>query len=389
MDDAARTGLRIHLLGQPRFYYGGEPFAFRARPRALVLLVFLLMHRRAHLTRDLVAFTLWPDDSEAEARGKLRRHLHQLGSALPASAHPYVGSQEDVIWWNEDAGAWIDVDDFERCVADEARWTEAVDFYEGDLALSVYDDWIAPIRERVRGQYVDTLQRLLFRARSRRDFALATNYAERILANDQWREDVLRQLASIRYESGDRAGALRAIDAFARRLAAEMNVELMPETLALRALMLRGSALPDAAERRSVDTAFPASVFPFVGRSDELQQLAQAWRFRRARARQSRADRRRGRNRKDAAIQRTCVAGKHPRRTRSARDDVVSGTSAVPTARRGVAGCVAAFILARRAAHLAGCSCSSSSRKSRCSEPTFRPCRRSMRLASARVCWKV
>ncbi len=279
MDDAARSGLRIHLLGQPRFSYNGEPYAFHSRPRALALLAFLLMHRGAHLTRDLAAFTLWPDESETEARGKLRRHLHQLSIALPKCAVPYVASKEDAIWWNEAAGVWVDVDEFERCVADETRWPQAIALYEGDLAPAVYDDWIAPIRERLRRQYVGTLERLLFRARSRREFAIATAYAERILANDQWREDALRQLASIRYESGDRAGALRAIDGFALRLAAEMSVELMPETLALRALIVRGAALPDSAAGLAVDTAFPSSSFPFVGRAAESQQLADAWRL--------------------------------------------------------------------------------------------------------------
>lgn len=279
MDGAVKSGLRIHLLGQPRFFLDGDVYAFHSRPRSLALLAFLLLHRDAHLTRDLVAFSLWPDDSEAEARAKLRRHLHHLSVALPPSAVPYVESKEDTLAWNEHAEVWLDVDEFERCVAEESRWPEAIDLYEGDLALAVYDDWIAPIRERLRRQYIATLERLLFRARSRRDFALATSYAQRILASDQWREDTLRQLASIRYESGDRPGALREIDLFARRLAAEMNVELMPETLALRALMLRGGMLPDAAAGERFEIPGTANVLPFVGRAAELEELSAAWRL--------------------------------------------------------------------------------------------------------------
>ncbi|HZZ64879.1 MAG TPA: AAA family ATPase [Candidatus Baltobacteraceae bacterium] len=272
-------GLRIHLLGQPRFFYNGGSYAFHSRPRALALLAFFLLHRGAHLTRDLVAFSLWPDDSEADARGKLRRHLHQLTSALPPAPLPYIASQEDTISWNEDVRVWLDVDEFERCIADESRWADAVELYEGDLALAVYDDWISPMRERLRREYVATLERLLYRARSRRDFAAAIAYAERILASDPWREDTLRQLASIRYESGDRAGALREIDVFAGRLADDMNIELMPETFALRALMLRGGALPDAAAQQPFDIRRPANALPFVGRTAELDQLAESWRL--------------------------------------------------------------------------------------------------------------
>ncbi len=278
MENVVVPGLRIHLLGQPRFFYEGERYAFHSRPRALALLAFLLLHRGAHLTRDTVAFTLWADDSEAEARAKLRRHVYQLTNALPPSSVPYVVSVEETISWNDAASVWVDVDEFERCIAHESRWPEAAQLYEGDLAPAIYDDWIAPMRERLRREYTGALERLLFRARSRRDFAHAISYAERILANDPWREDTLRQLASIRYESGDRAGALREIDVFARQLSAEMNAELMPETLALRALMLRGGALPDSAAHGTADVPEAANVLPFVGRAAEIEQLAQAWR---------------------------------------------------------------------------------------------------------------
>ena len=43
MDDAVEPALRIHLLGQPRFFFQGEPYAFHSRPRALPLLAFLLL----------------------------------------------------------------------------------------------------------------------------------------------------------------------------------------------------------------------------------------------------------------------------------------------------------------------------------------------------------
>jgi predicted ATPase/DNA-binding SARP family transcriptional activator len=270
-------GLRIDFLGQPRFFFDGQPFAFHARPRCLALLGFLLLHRGAHLTRDVVAFTLWPDDFEEEARGKLRRHIYQTNAALPPSAK-YIVSEGETVAWNPGAPIWFDVDEFERSCANEKRWEEAVELYRGDLLPTIYDDWIFPIRERLRREYFGVAGRLLIRARSRRDFSAAAAYAESILTQDAWREDILRQLASIRYESGDRAGAVREIDLFAQRLRDEMSVEVMPETAALRALMLRGAALPDAAASEPPDQVHLTSIVPFVGRAAELEQLATAWR---------------------------------------------------------------------------------------------------------------
>jgi DNA-binding SARP family transcriptional activator/energy-coupling factor transporter ATP-binding protein EcfA2 len=271
---ADERGLHIAFLGQPRFSFDGKPFPF-TRPRALGLLAYLLLHRAAHLTRDAVAFTLWPDESESEARGILRRQLHLLTQLLPASAVPYIVAQEDTLRWNDDAPVWFDVDVFESTVNDGASSASAVELYRGDLLPAIFDDWIFPIRERLRRRYLDALDRLLIRARSARELPLAASYAGLILAHDPWREDAVRQAAAIRFESGDRAGALRVLAEFADRLREEMGVDPMPETVAAREALLRGA--PIEIEERAVGTTAPARGFPFVGRGEELAHLTSAW----------------------------------------------------------------------------------------------------------------
>jgi predicted ATPase/DNA-binding SARP family transcriptional activator len=266
--------LRIAFLGQPRFAFDGARFAF-TRPRTLSLLAFLLLHRTSHLTRDTVAFTLWPDETEGEARGNLRRHLHLLTQTLPHTGLPYIVAQEDTLRWNDDSDTWFDVDAFESGVHDDARSAEAVELYAGDLLPSVFDDWIFPIRERLRRLYLDGLDRLLVRARSARDLPLAATYAARILAHDPWREDAIRQAAAIRFESGDRAGALRLLADFAERLHEEMGVEPMPETVAARESLLRSVPIVPA-EPPGVSSIAKRG-FPFVGRSAELAGLTSAW----------------------------------------------------------------------------------------------------------------
>jgi DNA-binding SARP family transcriptional activator len=275
-DPASTSRLGIALLGQPRFSIGGEQLPFRGRPRSIALLAFLLLHRTSHLTRDAVAFALWPDEAESDARTNLRRHLHHLSATFPASDVPYVTTVEDTIRWNPAIDFSFDVDDFERLADDEARLPEAVDTYAGDLLPTVYDDWVFPIRDRLRQRYLSTLERLMFASRSRRDFAAGVTYATAILHADEWREDTVRALAAIRYESGDRAGALRELDAFEARLATEMHVEPMPETIALRGQILRGSAI--AREGNAApETAAADAHLPFVGRSSELETLRGAW----------------------------------------------------------------------------------------------------------------
>lgn len=270
--------LRIHLFGQPRFFIDGKPFKFSAPPRALPLLAFLLLNRDAHLTRDGVAFALWPDDDEETARTKLRRHLNYLKGALPPTDTPWFIAEGETIVWNDDAAAWLDVDRFEACAKTDSALDEALELYAGDLLPALYDDWLIVVRDRLRSQYLVVLDALLMRARSRRTFATAMGFARRILAEDPWREDTLRQLMSIRYESGDRTGALHDYSAFAERLQRELGVEPMPETLALRDAVLRGAVLPEAGAPPDDPFQWTTSaIFPFVGRRPELELLRTTW----------------------------------------------------------------------------------------------------------------
>jgi len=269
--------LGIALLGQPRFTTFGEPFAFRGRPRSVALLAFLVLHRAAHLTRDALAFALWPDEAESDARSNLRRHLHHLTTTLPASAVPYFNTVEDTIAWNPAIDLWFDVEEFERLAATAGGLAEAVSLYAGDLLPGVYDDWVFPLRDRLRRRYLAGLETLLIASRSRRDFASGITFANAILQHDEWREDTVRQLAAIRYESGDRAGALRELDAFRARLQSEMGVEPMPDTSALRAHILRGGPSGFTTAPTAPGVPAMAGLFPFVGRTKELEQLQNAW----------------------------------------------------------------------------------------------------------------
>ena len=272
---------RIYLLGQPRLVFEGEPYKVPSRPKALALLAYLLLHRSCALAREKLAFTLWEDDPEEDARANLRRHLHLLSQALPPapSQVAWILADTDTVQWNPQANAWVDVDEFKRLAEIGADRAKAVDLYSGDLLEASYDEWVFAERDRLRNTYLLLLADLVIECRGRRDFAHAADYAQRILTNDPWREDTLRQLMSVRYESGDRAGALAAFQQFERRLRDEMGVDTMAETSALRDIILRNEPLPAVAPTSSLSavSAFGTRLLPFVGREAEMDQLRAAW----------------------------------------------------------------------------------------------------------------
>ncbi|HKW44159.1 MAG TPA: AAA family ATPase, partial [Candidatus Eremiobacteraceae bacterium] len=271
--------LKIHLFGRPRFVSDGQPYKFRGPAKALNLLGHLLLHRGSHVSRESLAFTLYPDDAEEAARANLRRMIYLVNRALPVvEKMRWIEADDETIQWNDKTPAWVDVAEFERLAQTQEGKAKAVELYTGELLDGQYDDWLFPFRERYRQMFVSALYSLVLAARRTREFRLAVSYANRLLADDPFREDVIRQLLSALYESGDGAGALSAFEAFRKRLHKELDVDPMPETISLRD-RIRGGAT--AEDQRIVMAELGDGRFApggtTVGRDAEIEQLQEYW----------------------------------------------------------------------------------------------------------------
>ncbi len=278
--------LHIHLFGLLRLFVDGRPQKFSALPKATPLLAYLLLNRQSHIPRDTLAYTLWPDVPESEARANLRRHLHELRRNLPPAPEslPWIIAETQSVQWNPAAPVWIDVAEFESSVQQLERRTEAAALYTGDLLQNVYEEWLEPERERLRHLYLQMLEQLIERNHQQGDLIQAMNYCQQAFQYDPWREPVVRALMRLRLESGDRAGALQEYQRFKQRLHEELGVAPMPETRALYQDMVENRiktperpqkpALPAAAPSTPVLARplhnLPAPLMPCIGRQQEI-----------------------------------------------------------------------------------------------------------------------
>ena len=262
--------LEIKLCGEPQVRYDGKPWKIRVTSPCWSLLALLTMQRQP-LARASVAPMLWPDALDSEALANLRRHLHVLVKALPPSDDPWIVTDAKTMAWNSAIPSRVDVVEFERLLA-QGRDDEAVDLYSGDLLESSFDEAIVEERERLRASYLRTVERLMSAARASGDLDGALRYAELLLAADEWREDALRAVMAIRYEKGDRSGALATYERFAEALRRELRVQPMNETTAMRDTILAGEPLTGGVRLRSDD----ANV-KLIGRAEELRSLRTAW----------------------------------------------------------------------------------------------------------------
>jgi predicted ATPase/DNA-binding SARP family transcriptional activator len=274
--------LDVRLFGHADITSGGASLKFSKRATTLAMLGYLVLKRGKAVSRDALAYVLFPESEETTALAELRRYLYLAAKALPErEGDPWLIVDQETVRWNDAPEAFVDVLAFERLGANPETYADAIELYGGDLLEDVYDDWILAERERLRSRYLAILGESIDRFRARRDFATAIAYARRLLATDPWREDALRSLVAMRYESGDTAGALAEYEAFSKRLRDDLAIAPMPETVAVRQSILRSEAVPGAfgrpSEPSAAGTPRAAAILPFVGRERELATLHAAW----------------------------------------------------------------------------------------------------------------
>ncbi len=269
--------LAIRLFGHTEMSVDGTPFKFATPRRSLHVLAYLLLNRTAPVTREYLAFLIYPDDDEVAARTKLRATLSDMPKILPPPFDRYVCVDGESVTWNPEAPLWLDVEAFAGASEDPGRLDEAIDLYRGDLLPQIYDEWIESARDRYRNAYVRCLSEAVSAARSRGDFGSAIETARKILAIDPWREDIVRRIIAMRYESGDRAGAISQYLAFSDRLRIEMNSSPMPETAALAERVQHGRELAGVGDAPPAPASGAAPVLPFVGRGAEIGKLLDVW----------------------------------------------------------------------------------------------------------------
>ncbi len=237
--------LRIHLLGYPQIFDENVPLPPPTPNKGFVLWAYLLLNGRRSIPRDHLAYTLWPDTAEPNARANLRRHLHLLRKYLPDAPLnlPWILSTRQTVQWNPDADYELDVatlELFDGETAVPAQWTTLIESYHGDLMEGFYDDWILAERTQLRQRYGRLLQQRSAAQTKNNDLPGAIRTTKRLLAFDPLREETYRKLMRLHYRAGDRAAALETFRQCQTALQTEMDVPPMPETLALRDTIVNG-----------------------------------------------------------------------------------------------------------------------------------------------------
>jgi DNA-binding SARP family transcriptional activator len=269
--------IRFHTMGAVDLQGSSDEAASVLRqPKRLGLLAYLALAspRRFH-RRDSLLALFWPELDQEHARAALRRALYFLRVKL--SADVLTSRGEDEVGVSDEL--WCDVGALDDALA-SGDFDGALTLYRGALleglhvagAAPEFSEWLDRERDRVRKRAAAAARSLVTRAEAEGRLADATGLAKRALELEPDDESGLRRLLGLLDRTGDRSGALRAYEEFARRMAQEYELEPSPETQALvrhvRAREEVAASTPGRAAAVGRSPTTTIAVLPFSVRGD-------------------------------------------------------------------------------------------------------------------------
>ncbi len=274
--------ISFRMLGsvELRDSQGRELDAILRRPKLLALLGYLTIARPwGFQRRDTLVALLWPELDHAHARNALNQAVHALRQALGrevlrARGEEEVGTREE--------GISCDVREFETAL-EAGQAEQALELYRGSLfngfhvsEVPEFERWLDEERERLRRRACEGAQLLIERDETARNPVGAARWAQRLTELSPFDETAVRCLVELLDRAGDRAGAVRAYEEFARRLGRDLEVEPSAETRGV----MEGIRTRQPAERvdaaRSADAAVRRErvAAPGPALSDESRDVA-------------------------------------------------------------------------------------------------------------------
>ena len=294
--------LHFVLLGSPQVYHSGQLLTFPSR-KAFALLLYLAVEEGKH-SRKMLSELFWPESDAAHARSTLRTTVLELRDVLMKDAVPadrtgldripHLHIDRDTLSLDLTSGvsldlhtlqaAWIRARDtaHETATLPEethraylAQLQEATRLARGEFldGFSLhnargFDDWA-----RVQREYWHLRMQLVFERLSSQ-YEDAGKFEQAIAVIMRWlvltflNEDASQRLMRLHFATGNRVAALQAYEALRALLAAEMQVEPTPETMAL-AERIRVTVPVHQPQPLAISASSSSLTLPLVGRTRE------------------------------------------------------------------------------------------------------------------------
>jgi DNA-binding SARP family transcriptional activator len=319
MGRVPETALEVTLVGDVvvgRPGDDGHPLSGPSR----VVLAALVVERATGVSRDRLAGIIWPEEMPRTWASALRTHVSRVRGLLAreiggggetvasADAHYRLVLPPGVTMDVDLDRAAVALDDARRAVTDDPATAlreadRATDLLRPPFLPGHTGEWVDGVRARLDDMLIGALEVTSAAATALGDGARAVAAAEDAVRRVPLRESAHRALIAALDGAGNRAEALRAYHRLRQDLRDELGIDPSEDTDAAYLDLLGGpaatAATPATVATSASETASPArkaagprhrveaqaaaaarviaAPLPFVGRRDELAELAAAW----------------------------------------------------------------------------------------------------------------
>jgi DNA-binding SARP family transcriptional activator len=241
--------LVVHCLGPFRVYQDDQLIERWPGHLSKRIFKFMVTHRERPIHQEIFMDLFWRDADPEAARRNLYQAIYSLRQALQTDStdFAYVLCEDSCYRLNPEMEVWVDCEAFRMHDQDGRRleraghlheaikaYELAENLYQGEfLAEDLYEDWTIVYRENLRHARLDILDRLSQYYFDQGQLSMAISFCQKILAQDNCREDAHRRLMRCYIYQGQRHLALRQYHLCVEALGRELDVPPMPATLEL------------------------------------------------------------------------------------------------------------------------------------------------------------
>jgi DNA-binding SARP family transcriptional activator/predicted ATPase len=286
--------LILNFLGRFEVNLDGHAIIGFESDKVRSLFAYLAIEAGRPHRRESLAGLFWSENPEPRARQNLSQALYNLRQVLcPDGKNNYLKQNAKEVTFDHQAGVTVDVTQFLHLVHEinvhkhGASWAcrlcighmqEAVALYQGELLAGFsltdaeeFEDWLRVQREHLHALIMNLLQDLVKSCTRRGKLAQALSFAERLVSLDRFDENNQRLWLTLLAQKGNRSEAIKQYQAFRRLLADELGVEPEAETVTLYKQISQHFEVFSSLHQTPHN--LPASLTPFIGREEELEEL--------------------------------------------------------------------------------------------------------------------
>ncbi|MEM9776170.1 MAG: BTAD domain-containing putative transcriptional regulator, partial [Chloroflexota bacterium] len=262
--------IELNCLGQPTLHDDAAQKVEFSSSKVFALFIFLAVTNKPVSRLELEGL-LWGESEAKKAQTSLRSAIYNINKYLDGVL---ITDRKTVTFAAGDQTA-IDLKRFDALVrtGTQEDLETACSLYRGPLLdqLTIddapeFEHWLVLHREQYRLRYFDALSQLvqLYTARGSQDKAIGA--LNQLIELEPWQEGAYQQLMTALARRGSYNRALKVYDRCQDNLKRELDIEPMPETVAIYEEI---KALRD----RPVQHNLPAVPTSLVGRETELESL--------------------------------------------------------------------------------------------------------------------